>query len=102
VEDSCRTWANIVDNFIPGEVYNVGGRREWEKEIKDYSDLVLKAVGRDDSIVTYKEAEPFTTKIKTMDFSKAVRDLKHDPKVAPEDGIERTVEWMKYKYNTEV
>ena len=101
VEDSCRTWANIVDNFIPGEVYNVGGRPEWEKEIKEYSDLVLKEVGRDDSIVTYKEAEPFTTKIKTMDFSKAVRDLGHDPKVTPEEGIKRTVEWMKSIYHKE-
>ena len=98
VEDSCRTWANIVDNFIPGEVYNVGGRPEWEKEIKDYSDSVLKAVGRDDSIVSYKEAEPFTTKVKHMDFSKAVRDLGHDPKVTPEEGIKRTVEWMKSIY----
>ena len=98
VEDSCRTWANIVDNFIPGEVYNVAGKPEWEKEIKDYSDLVLKAVGRDDSIVTYEEAEPFTTNIKTMDCSKAVRDLKHDPEVSPEEGIRRTVEWMKWYY----
>ena len=39
VEDSCRTWANIVDNFIPGEVYNVGGRPEWEMDIKDYSNI---------------------------------------------------------------
>jgi dTDP-glucose 4,6-dehydratase len=76
-------------------VYNVGGRLEWEKEINDYSDSVLKAVGRDDTLVTYKEAEPFTTKIKQMDFSKAVRDLGHDPKVTPEEGIRRTVEWMK-------
>ena len=98
VEDSCRTWANIADNFIPGEVYNVAGRPEWEKEIKEYSDLVLKAVGRDDSIVAYKEAEPFTTNIKTIDCSKAVRDLKHDPKVSPEEGIRRTVEWMKWYY----
>jgi len=95
VEDTCRTFANIVDNFIPGEVYNVGGRPEWEKEIKEYSDLVLKAVGRDDSIVSYKEAEPFTTKVKRMDFLKAVRDLGHDPKVTPEEGIKRTVEWMR-------
>jgi len=51
----------------------------------------LKAVGRDDSIVSYKEAEPFTTKVKHMDFSKAVRDLGHDPKVTPEEGIRRTV-----------
>ena len=102
VEDTCRTFANIVDNFIPGEVYNVGGRLEWEKEIKDYSDSVLKAVEKDDSIVTYKEAEPFTTKVKQMDFSKAVKDLKHDPQVTPEDGIRRTVEWMKSIYHKEV
>lgn len=98
VEDSCRTWANICDNFIPGEVYNVGGRAEWERDIKQYSDIVLSAVGRDDSIVTYKEAEPFTTKAKHIDFTKAVRDLEHDPQIPPEEGIERTVEWMRKVY----
>jgi dTDP-glucose 4,6-dehydratase len=98
VEDSCRTWANIVENFVPGEVYNVGGRPEWEMDIKDYSDLILKEVGRDDSRVTYEGAEPFTTKVKTMDFSRAVRDLQHNPKVSPEKGIKRTVEWMKWYY----
>jgi dTDP-glucose 4,6-dehydratase len=98
VEDSCRTWANIVDNFIPGEVYNVGGRPEWEMDIKEYSDLILKAVGRDDSLVHYEEAEPFTTKVKHMDFSKAVRDLKHNPRVTPEEGVKRTVAWMKSFY----
>ena len=101
VEEYCRTWANIVDNFIPGEVYNVGGRPEWERTIKEYSDLVLDAVGRDDSLVTYEESEPFTTKVKRMDFSKAVRDLGHDPKVPPEEGIKRTVEWMRGYYGME-
>lgn len=98
VEDTCKTFANISDNFIPGEVYNVGGKPEWEMDIKQYSDIVLKAVGRDDSIVTYKDAEPFTTKVKHMDFSKAIKDLKHNPKVRPEEGIKRTVEWMKLYY----
>lgn len=98
VEDSCRTWANIVDNFQPGEVYNVGGRPEWERSIEEYSDLILAAVGRDDSIVTYEGEESFTTKVKTMDFSRAVRDLKHDPVVTPEEGVRRTVEWMKWYY----
>jgi dTDP-glucose 4,6-dehydratase len=99
VEDSCRTWANIIDNFIPGEVYNVGGRPEWEMDIKEYSDLILKAVGRDDALVQYEEAEPFTTKVKHMDFTKAVRDLKHNPRVPPEEGITRTVAWMKKYYH---
>ncbi|MFA5039010.1 MAG: NAD(P)-dependent oxidoreductase [Candidatus Omnitrophota bacterium] len=98
VEDTCRTFANIADHFIPGEVYNVGGRREWEKDIREYSDMILEATGASGSLVTYKDAEPFTTKIKTMDFSKAVRDLGHDPKVSPKDGIEKTVKWMKWHY----
>ncbi|MHA1974830.1 MAG: NAD-dependent epimerase/dehydratase family protein [Candidatus Hodarchaeales archaeon] len=98
VEDSCRTWANIVDNFIPGEVYNVGGRPEWEHTIREYSDMILEAVGIDDSIVTYVESEPYTTKVKHMDFDKAVRDLDHDPKVSPREGIRRTVDWMKWYY----
>jgi len=101
VEDSCRTWANIVDKFIPGEVYNVAGRPEWERSIEEYSDLILKAVGRDDSLVTCKEAEPFTTEVKTVDCSKAVKNLKHAPRVTPEEGIKRTVEWMKWFYRVE-
>ena len=87
-----------MDNFIPGEVYNVAGKQEWEKDIKEYSDIILEAVGRDDSIVSYKESEPFTTKIKTIDCSKAIRDLDHDPKITPEEGIRKTVEWMKWYY----
>jgi dTDP-glucose 4,6-dehydratase len=98
VEDTCRTFANIVDNFIPGEAYNVGGKIEWEMDIEQYSNLILKAVGKNDSQVTYKEAEPFTTKVKHIDFSKSIRDLKHDPQVPPEEGIRRTVEWMKWYY----
>jgi len=98
VEDSCRTWANIVDNFIPGEVYNVAGRPEWERDIREYSDLILSAVGRDDSLVTYEEAEPFTTKVKTIDCSRAIRDLRHSPGVTPEEGIARTVDWMRQYY----
>ena len=101
VEDSCRTWANIIDNFVPGEVYNVSGKPEWEKTIIEYSDLILGSVGRDDSIVTYEDSEPFTTRVKKMDFSKAIKDLNHNPKVSPEEGIRRTVEWMKDHYYLE-
>ena len=98
VEDTCNTFANIVENFKPGEVYNVGGRSDWEYDIKEYSDMILSACNKDDSIVTYKEAEPHTTKVKHMDFSKAIRDLKHNPKVSPEEGIKKTVDWMKCFY----
>ncbi len=101
VGDTATTFANIVDNFIPGEAYNIGGNQDWEMDIKEYSDLVLDAVGCDDSLVTYEEAEPFTTKIKTIDFSKSIRDLNHNPKVKPKEGIQKTVDWMKWYYRLE-
>jgi dTDP-glucose 4,6-dehydratase len=102
VEDTCRTLANIVDNFRPGEVYNLGGRPEWECEIKRVSDIVLNCLGLDDSKVTYKEAEPFTTKVKTIDSSKAIRDLKHNPIVPIEVGLPKTIEWMKEHYKAAI
>jgi len=99
VEDTCCTFANIVDNFIPGEVYNVGSKEEWEHDIKYVSDLILKSLGKDDSKVTYAEAEPFTTRVKHMDYSKIRRDLNHNPKVPLEEGIPKTIAWMKKTYN---
>lgn len=99
VEDTCRTFANIVDNFKPGEVYNVGSREDWEHDIKYVSDLILKNLNKSDAKITYKKAEPFTTKVKHMDFSKIRRDLKHDPKVPLEEGIPKTIAWMKKAYS---
>ncbi len=98
VEDTARTFANIVDNFKPGEAYNVGGKEEWEHDIKYVSDLILKNLGKSDAKVTYKQGEPFTTRVKHMDFSKIRRDLKHDPKVPLEQGIPKAIEWMKRAY----
>ncbi len=96
VEDTCRTFANIVDNFIPGEVYNVGAYEE--TDIKRVSDIILNYLGKDDSLVTYKEFEPFTTRMKKIDSSKAVRDLKHDPRTTIDQGLPKTVDWMKRLY----
>jgi dTDP-glucose 4,6-dehydratase len=96
VEDVCRALANIVDNFKLGEVYNLGGDQQYE--IKYISDLILKTLGKDDSKVIYKEAEPFTTRIKTPDSTKAKRDLNFKLSVPVEEGIKRTVEWFREEY----
>jgi dTDP-glucose 4,6-dehydratase len=99
VEDICRTFADIMDNFKPGEIYNLGGDKQYE--IKYVSDLILKSLGKDDSKVTYREAEPFTTRIKTPDSSKAKKDLSFNLTVSAEEGIPRTVEWFKKLYRNE-
>jgi len=96
--DTCCTLANIVDNFVPGEVYNIGSKEEWITDIKHVSELILKYFGKTDRLVTYKKAEPFTTRVKQVDFSKSRRDLKHDPKVFIEEGIPLYADWMKKVY----
>ena len=95
IEDTCRTFSNIVDNFKLGEVYNIGSKEEWEHDIKYVSDLVLKYLGKDDSRVIYKEAEHFTTRVKRVDFSKARRDLSHEPQIPLEEGIPKNIDSMK-------
>lgn len=60
--------------------------------------MILHNLGKDDSKVTYKEGEPFTTQIKTPDASKARKDLNFKLTVQPEEGMRRTVEWFKKLY----
>ena len=98
VEDTCRTFANIVDNFLPGEVYNVGSKEEWVISIEELSDIVLKETGASPSLVEYRGQEDFTTRVKVVDFSKARRDLKHDPQVDINEGIRRYVAWARQVY----
>jgi dTDP-glucose 4,6-dehydratase len=93
VTDICGTLADIINNFKPSEVYNLGGDKQYE--IKYISDLILRSLKKDGSRVTYKEAEPFTTRIKTPDSSKAKRDLGFRLAVPLEEGIGRTVEWFR-------
>ncbi len=100
VTDTVRTLANIVNNFKPGEVYNIGGREY--HDIKYLSDLILNHLNKSDDLVIYKESEPFTTKDKKIDISKAERDLDHRSLVNLEEGIPKTVDWMKEVYKDTV
>ncbi|MCP4349059.1 MAG: NAD(P)-dependent oxidoreductase [Desulfobacterales bacterium] len=97
MEDSAKTIANIVDNFKPGEVYNIGGGHY--HTIEELSDIVLQVTGADSKLVEYKDSEILTTQHKRVDTSKAVKDLNHKNTVSLEEGIRRTVSWMRKIYN---
>jgi dTDP-glucose 4,6-dehydratase len=96
VEDSCRTFTNIVDNFITGEVYNIGGREVIS--IEELADIVLQETGASPRLAIFKGEEGFTTRVKVVDFSKSRRDLKHDPKIDIHEGIRRYVCWARKAY----
>jgi len=96
VTDTCNTLANVVENFIAGEVYNVGGTEY--HDMKKVSDIILSYLGKDDSMVEYVGTEPFTTANKRVDLTKAIRHLGHCQRVTLAEGIPATIEWMKVVY----
>ena len=98
VDDTVRTFANIADNFMPGEVYNIGSREDWAIGIEELAEIVLKATGGSRDLIRLHEGEKFTTHVKRIDFSKSRRDLKHEPTIDLEEGVRRYVAWMKKTY----
>ncbi len=85
-----------MNNFKSGEVYNIGGTEY--HDIKALSDIILDYLGKEDSLVSYKEAEGYTTRDKKVDVTKAIQDLNHNPIIPLREGIPRTIEWMKWFY----
>ena len=96
IDDFLPTLANVVDNFVPGEVYNIAGSEL--HDMKRVSDIILGYLGKDDSLVEYHDTEEATALEKNVDVSKAVRDLGHQSTVALEDGIPQTINWQKEVY----
>jgi dTDP-glucose 4,6-dehydratase len=98
VEDTCRTFANIVDNFIPGEVYNIGSDEKWVVDITTLAQMVVEITGAKPGLAQFHKEEGFTTKVKIVDYSKSRRDLNHKATVDLREGLTRYVQWMKKVY----
>lgn len=96
VDDAVRTLANIPDRFKPGEVYNIGG--EEYVEVKQVSDMILKYLGKDDKLVRYLTEDKHNVVSKRPDITKARKDLGHSLQIRLNEGIPRTIEWMKSIY----
>ena len=93
--DTVRTLSRIADNFKPGETYNIAGSTL--HTIEELSDTILKVTGADPGLVQYRDSEILTT-VETVDAKKAARDLGHTDSCTMEEGIRRTVDWMRKVY----
>jgi dTDP-glucose 4,6-dehydratase len=99
ITDMARTLANISDNFLAGEVYNIGG--DDFHSIEEPADIILKQLGKESkraSLIVLKDEEMLTTREKKVDCSKARRDLGLKSTVPLEEGIRQTLDWMKGVY----
>jgi dTDP-glucose 4,6-dehydratase len=96
VSDTVNALANIVSVFKKGEVYNIGGGDY--HDIETLANYILEYTGSAPSLVTYKDSEPFTTKEKRIDNTKATRDLDFKVTISLKDGVHRTIDWMRQIY----
>jgi len=97
IDDCIDALANICMNFKAGEVYNIASSEYYD--IKTISDYVLKAAGKKDDLVTYKPFENQTTVDKKVNNMKSIQDLVMKSSIGLEDGIQRTVDWMREVYH---
>ncbi len=56
VDDFIPTLANVYENFLPGNVYNIGG--EEFRSVEEASNLILDYLGKGDSRVEYLPEDP--------------------------------------------
>lgn len=97
IDDTINTLANIIENFKAGEVYNIAG--DEYHDIKSISDMILKCLGKDDSLVKYVEFEVHNTRDKKASIKKAIKDLKHKALTPLSVGIPKTIAWQRKVYD---
>ena len=100
ITDCTHALSNIATNFKAGEIYNIGGTAY--HTIEDVCRIILAKLGkleRETELVTFAESEILTTKDKQIDSAKARQDLGLVNTVDLEQGIERTLEWMRAYYH---
>jgi dTDP-glucose 4,6-dehydratase len=91
VRDHCEAVAAVLEKGTPGEVYNIGGGNEW-KNI-DLVKLLLKKLGKPESLITFVRDRPGHDRRYAIDSGKISQELKWKPEISFDEGLGRTVEW---------
>lgn len=91
VTDHCRAIDMIVRKGKIGEVYNIGGHNE--KTNLEVVKAILKALNKDESLITYVEDRKGHDRRYAIDPTKITTELGWHHEYNFEDGIKKTVEW---------
>lgn len=91
VRDHCKAIDLILRNGKAGEVYNIGGHNEM-KNI-DIVKLILKELGKPESLITYVADRAGHDLRYAIDPSKIYKELGWLPETKFFDGIKLTVQW---------
>lgn len=91
VADHCRAIDLILRRGRVGEVYNIGGHNE--KRNIDVVRLILQAVDKPESLITFVADRKGHDLRYAIDPSKMRRELGWEPETCFDDGVRRTIAW---------
>lgn len=91
VYDHCEAIDTVLHKGKIGEVYNIGGHNE--KTNMEITNLVLSAMGKDESSIKYVEDRLGHDKRYAIDNTKIQTELGWEPSVTFEEGIKLTIDW---------
>lgn len=91
VEDHCAAIDIILHQGKDGEVYNIGGNNE--KTNIDIVKIILKALNKPESLITYVKDRAGHDLRYAIDPSKTIREFNWQPTTSFEEGIKKTIQW---------
>ncbi len=93
VDDHSDALMRVLLNGRPGEVYNIGGAPESEKENVEVTAEILRILNKPQTLVRKVEDRLGHDRRYAVDYSKIQAELGWEPKITFADGLRRTVEW---------
>lgn len=93
VDDHSRALMLILKDGRAGEVYNIGGSPESEKENVFVTREILRILGKSESLICFVEDRKGHDRRYAVDYSKIREELGWEPVVPFEEGLARTVQW---------
>lgn len=97
VSDHCSAIDMVLHKGLVGEVYNIGGNNE--KANIDIVKLIVKTLGKAESLIRYVKDRPGHDRRYAIDNTKIITKLGWEPIHTFEEGIKETIQW--YLNNTE-
>ena len=97
VEDNCEIIFKIFEKGLSGERYCVGG--DMEVANIELVKTIIKKLGLKNNMIEYVKDRPGHDKRYATDIYKVREEFCWEPKTSLEDGLDKTIEWVKQNEN---
>ncbi len=94
VTDLVEAFDKVIKGDLKSEVMNIGGGPDNTISLLEFLDELEKQTGRKPK-VDFSDWRPSDQKVYISDISKVKEKLKWSPKVNPQEGVRKLIDWIK-------